>query len=178
MIDWPKELPTLEVEQLVLRPWQEVDADFVFESCQDPDIVEFTTIPAPYTRFNADEFIRSRSELFENKEVIPYAGVVNGKLAMSVSLHDINYFDHTCEVGYWINKEFRGLGLTTKAVKLITSYGFSLGFRRIQGLVLPENIGSQKVLLGAGFELEASLVNRLTKRDGTQSTGLVFSKIK
>lgn len=176
MINWPETIPTLSDGNLTLRAWQSSDVNFVYDSCQDPDILEFTTVPAPYTQNDAREFIESRIHLFNAKKYIPFAGVVDGELAMSVSLHDIIYFDHVCEVGYWVNPRFRGQGLAKRAVDLITNYGFSIGFRRIQGYVLPENLGSQKVLLGAGFELEASLANCLTRRDGTQSAGLVFAR--
>lgn len=168
--------PTLVESNLVIRPWHSDDEDFVFNSCQESEIQKFTTVPVPYTRQNAKEFIEFRKGSFENKSGFDFVGDFNGRPALSASLHSVKSFDHVVEVGYWVAKEFRGYGLAARSVKLLSDYAFSIGFVRIEAFVLPENFGSQKVLQAAGFELETILSQRLKRRDETVSDAMLFAK--
>ena len=58
-------------------------------------------------------------------------------------------------IGYWIDQEYAGRGLTTRAVKAMTDYGFSeLHLHRIEINLRPENAASEKVAQKAGFTFE------------------------
>lgn len=55
-------------------------------------------------------------------------------------------------IGYWVDQNFANRGITTQAVKLLTSFGFSeLGLHRIEINVRPENGASCRVAEKAGF---------------------------
>lgn len=162
--------------KLMLRPWAPEDSQKVFEICQDPLIQEFTTVPVPYTAEISSTWIASRPDSYANRESIALAGVRNGELVLSVSIHSIHEFDHVGEVGYWVNPSARGEGLAALAVQMITDFGFGIGFRRLSAITLPENKASQKTLLKAGFELETVLRDGMTKRDGTQTDAVLFAK--
>ncbi len=177
MINWPQTYPVLKSERLTLRGWQQSDLEFVYTSCQDPKIIEFTTIPVPYSRQEAQNFIETKNAEFNAKQSLSFVGLVNEKPALSVSLHHINDFDHECQIGYWVNADFRGQGLMKEAINLLTDFGFSIGFRRVEAYVLPENLSSQNALKIAGYSFETSLANRLTRRDGSQGAGLLFAKL-
>lgn len=176
MINWPSSPPTLISGDLTLQPWAETEIDFVTNACQQADIAEFTTVPQPYTRQDAINFIDSRPEVFDQQEAMSFVGVIAGQPALSISLHHILKFDHCCQIGYWVAQEFRGARLAARSTQLLTDFAFSIGFRRIEAYALPENVGSQKTLLSAGYELENILRSRLTKRDGSQSDGLLYVK--
>ena len=176
MINWPEKYPVLKSERLTLRSWYESDLEFVYRSCQDPQIIEFTTIPVPYSKLEAQKFIETKNEEFNTKQCIAFVGLLKEKPALSISLHHINDFDQECQIGYWVNADFRGQGLIKEAITLLTDYGFSIGFRRIEAYVLPENLSSQNALKSSGYSFEASLTNRLTRRDGSQGPGLLFAK--
>jgi ribosomal-protein-alanine N-acetyltransferase len=65
-------------------------------------------------------------------------------------------------IGYWIDQRFASRGYTTRAVKLLTKYGFeTLKLHRIEINLRPENEASKKVALKAGFELEGARNNYL-----------------
>lgn len=70
---------------------------------------------------------------------------------------------HRCraEVGYAIARKYWGQGFATKAVTraLRIAFGELEGVKRIQALVLPENVASQRVLHKAGFVREGVLRN-------------------
>lgn len=176
MISWPITEPVLVDKALMLRPWHLDDVSVLFEVCQDPAIQEFTTIPVPYTRDIAELWIRSSPQKYLEREKISLAGVLNGELVLSVSLHSIHEFDHVGEIGYWVSSSARGEGLASHAVEMLTDFAFAIGFRRITAITLPENVASQKTLLKAGFELETVLRDGMTRRDRTQTNSVLFSK--
>jgi len=176
MISWPVSEPVLVDQTLMLRPWDIQDAGDVTQICQDPAIQEFTTVPLPYTREIADFWIKSRTKSYQDRNAISLAGIRNGELVLSVSLHNIKEFDHIGEIGYWVSPAARGEGLAAHAVEMLTNFAFGIGFRRVSALTLPENSASQKTLLKAGFEMETLLRDAMTKRDGSQTNSVVFSK--
>lgn len=177
MIDWPAQLPVINEGELALRPWVTGDEQRVFEICQDPDVAEWTTIPLPYTFEHAKSYVANRTHDYDAHQAISYVGIVDDKVAIAVSLHHINEFDHWAEIGYWTAPEVRGRGLTARAVKLITEFAFSIGFRRVQAIADPGNASSQGVLRKAGYIQEAILQNGITRRDGTQVQALMFAAL-
>lgn len=173
MIWWPNEVPTLTYGLVTLRPSAEKDIDAIFQACQDPVIPAFTTVPSHYTLDHAIDFVRSDPfSLTERREirfVIEYGNGDDKQFAGVISLHTLNFKNHTAEIGYWMEKSMRGKGIGTIAARIITDYGFTtLGFKRIDGLVDVDNIASQKLLLSAGFEREGVMRNKVTREDGRQ----------
>lgn len=58
-------------------------------------------------------------------------------------------------IGYWIDRAHAGRGYTTKAVEMMTNFGFStLGLHRIEINIRPENSGSIRVAEKAGYIFE------------------------
>ena len=190
MIWWPTESPVIQYGPFTLRPLCEEDIDAVYQSCQDPLIPQFTTVPSPYTLELAETFVRTRTpQLFEErkaihwvlttskevgpealKEVSPEALKVNGETFIGpFSIHAIEESNHIGEVGYWLNKSVRGNGFATIGVKMVTNHAFeTLGFRRLAGIVDYDNVASKKVLLSAGYEHEGLMKSRVTRADGNQ----------
>jgi RimJ/RimL family protein N-acetyltransferase len=56
-LQWPSAPPTLSDGFLRLRAWEPADADAVFAACQDSGIQRWTTVPAPYERHHAVDFV-------------------------------------------------------------------------------------------------------------------------
>jgi len=182
MIWWPSEVPTIQNGQFTLRPVSESDIDAIYQSCQDPLIPHFTTVPADYTKELAEGFVRTKTpQLFDerkaihwvftvNKQVSTDALLVNGETFIGpFSIHAIESDNHIGEVGYWLNKAVRGHGFAAIATRMITGYAFeTFGFRRLAGLVDNDNEASKKTLLSAGYQHEGLLKNRVTRADGKQ----------
>lgn len=58
-------------------------------------------------------------------------------------------------IGYWIDRAYANRGYTTRAVNLITQFGFQdLGLHRIEINIRPENAPSIKVAKKAGYIFE------------------------
>ena len=65
-------------------------------------------------------------------------------------------------IGYWIDQRFANRGYTTRAVKLLTKFGFEqLRLHRIEINFRPENEASKQVAIKAGFLLEGARNNYL-----------------
>ncbi len=61
-------------------------------------------------------------------------------------------------VGYWLQREARGMGFATRAVKLVSAWAFrDLGLARLAILTEPSNRPSQRVAELAGFQREGVL---------------------
>lgn len=61
----------------------------------------------------------------------------------------------SCTIGYYLDEEFNGRGLTTEAVCLAVKFAFEIAsLHRVQGAVMPRNIGSNRVLEKVGFRYE------------------------
>ncbi len=83
-----------------------------------------------------------------------------------VSIHDLNqkFNEHKGIISYAMHPSFRGKGLMTKAVKLITKYAFKKHkLKRLSGRCRTFNKGSAKILEKAGYKLEGIHKKELCK---------------
>ena len=194
MIWWPEEVPTLiginnssrnsSSTSITLRPINPRDAEDIYRSCQDPLITQFTTLPANYSLDNAITFsgagaIKRHTNRTELVFVIESSELTDTSFAGVISLHTIDFPNHKASIGYWLAKEARGKGIGTAAAELITEYGLmTMGFRRIDALVVVDNEPSKQLLIKAGYQLEGILRQYSTSKDGTQVDMALFAATK
>ena len=121
-------------------------------------------IPFPYAESDAENFIALVSgEQPQQTFAIDYGHRLVGVIGL-VLQKDV--YRHSAEIGYWIGEPFWGNGIATKAVELVTDYGFEqLGLHRIYTGVFSFNRASMKVLEKNGFEKEAVLKNAIIKNN-------------
>jgi RimJ/RimL family protein N-acetyltransferase len=121
-------------------------------------------IPFPYKESDAEFFINLTNE--ENPKQtfgIEYKGKISGVIGLVIQK---DVYKKSAEIGYWIGEPFWGNGIATKAVKLITEYGFDkLNLNRIYTGVFEYNTASMKVLEKNGFEKEGIFKNAILKND-------------
>jgi RimJ/RimL family protein N-acetyltransferase len=191
MIWWPSEVPTIQHGQFTLRPLCEDDIDAIYQSCQDPLIPRFTTVPSPYSIELAQSFVRERArQLFEEHKAIQWILTVSKDVSQDAfkidgetfigpfSIHAIEENNHIGEIGYWLNKDVRGHGFGSIGCQMLTNYAFeTLGFRRLAGIVDNDNEASKKLLLGAGYAHEGLMKSRVTRADGRQIDMDLFAAI-
>lgn len=110
-------------------------------------------IPYPYDKKDAESFIKlTKNEHPKQNFGIEYKGELCGVIGVNI-LNDV--YRKTGEIGYWIGEPYWGKGIATKAIDLITSYGFDeLNLVRIHAGVFEFNISSMKVLEKNGFKKE------------------------
>jgi RimJ/RimL family protein N-acetyltransferase len=182
MIWWPSQTPTIHHGQFTLRPLSEADINAIYQSCQDPLIPKFTTVPTNYTMELAQVFVLEKTpRLFAERKAIHWALIINKDVSPAAlkvagetflgpfSIHGIEEHNHIGEIGFWLNKDVRGHGYGSIGCQMITNYAFeTLGFRRLAGIVDNDNEASKKVLLNAGYAYEGLMKSRVTSADGSQ----------
>jgi RimJ/RimL family protein N-acetyltransferase len=169
MLWWPNEIPELAYGRVLLRRPHQGDVEEIYKGSRDPDVPKFTNIPIDYTILHAQDYVDRVQTSLDIQRELPFVIEFGGVFAGTISLHSINQKNNFAEIGYWIDKNLRGKGVGTTAVKVLTDYAIqTIGFKRIEALVESENIYSQKLLISAGFEKEGLLKERSTKDSGLQ----------
>lgn len=118
----------IETDRLILRPWQETDAEALFRYASDPDIGTIAGWPPHTSVENSREIIRT---VFAAPET--YAVVLKDTLEpvgccgimFSNSLHSADVQQNEAEIGYWIGKPYWGQGMIPEAVKALLSRCFN-----------------------------------------------------
>jgi RimJ/RimL family protein N-acetyltransferase len=164
------ELQTLRDGPTALRPWRESDIPAIVAACQDPEIVRWTRVPASYGEADARAYQLTRDAGIRAGTIAPYAIVAvdhESHLLGSISLMRFAWDDRRAEVGYWLVSGARGHGHATRAVRLISAWGFAtLQLERIALLAATGNPASQHVAERAGFTREALLRSHTAARGG------------
>ena len=116
----------LETSRLILRPWDETDAESLFEYAKSPLIGPAAGWPAHASLETSLQLIRkvlSADEIYavtiknENK-AIGCIGLLIGNQS------NFNIKEHEAEIGYWIGVPYWGQGLIPEAMHELMRYAF------------------------------------------------------
>jgi len=145
----------IQTDHITLRSFNQEDQSRLAELCNNQKIWSNVRdfFPSPYTAQNAAEFIALCSqEIPQTTFAIEFKGELAGCIGLT---KQVDVYRLTAELGYWIGEPYWGLGIATKAVELVTAYGFEkLGLVRLYSGVFDFNKASQRVLEKAGYKLE------------------------
>lgn len=133
-------------------------------------------MPHPYSESDATEFIgKVAEENPQNTFAITYQDQLSG----CIGIHPkTDVYRLSAEIGYWIGQPYWGNGIATEAVNQIVDYGLNeLNLLRIEAGCFSFNKASQKVLLKAGFQKEATLEKAVIK-NGKICDEILFALIK
>ncbi|HUA71593.1 MAG TPA: GNAT family N-acetyltransferase [Solirubrobacteraceae bacterium] len=168
-----------------LRAWRDSDLQPLVTACQDPEISRWTRVPYPYGTSDARNYLLQRHDALHAGASAPFAIVLaedRDHVLGSISLMRFSWKNARGEVGYWLAKDARGHGHTTRAVRLITNWGFvHLGLQRIDLMAATGNPASQRVAERCGFTREAVLRSFMvskTGRDDMVAFGLLASDVR
>jgi RimJ/RimL family protein N-acetyltransferase len=143
----------IETERLILRPWQESDAEELYAYASDPSVGPPAGWPPHTSVENSREIILRVLSKGETYAVC----LKNGKAVGSIGLHlngstDMTERDDECELGYWIGKPFWGQGLIPEAARALLRYAFgTLGMRAVWCGYYEGNEKSRRVQEKCGF---------------------------
>ena len=140
---------------LLLRPWQMGDIDAVYQACQDPDIQRWTTVPSPYTRADAEEFVSGCPEQWAGgRPSFACVDTTTDTLVGSIGVVDVSD-DGDVEIGYWVAPSARGNGIGTRATRLVTTWLLrDVGVPRVTWQAEVGNSASRGLAESAGFTIE------------------------
>ena len=167
-----------EPDSIHLRRFEEQDMVVLTLLCNNRKIWNNVrdALPSPYTEEHALEFIRKcQKETPATTFAIGYKGQLAGCISL-IMQEDV--YRLSAEAGYWIGEPYWGLGIATRALNLLTEYGFDeLGLIRIYSGVFAFNTASRKVLEKCGFQLEGIFKNSVIK-NGSVCDELRFAKLR
>ena len=124
-----------------LRAVEDSDLDVLFDHEADPEAAEMAAFPSrDRERFDA-HWVKIRLDDTKVSRIVLVDGLVAGKIN---SWED----DGRRLVGYWIGREYWGLGVATRALTLLLS---ELQARPVYAHVAAHNAGSIRVLQKCGF---------------------------
>jgi RimJ/RimL family protein N-acetyltransferase len=168
--------PPLTDGVLVLRRWTESDIGCVEEGSRDPDIPSGTTVPARFTPADGLAWIERQWGRADKREglSLAIADAGSGEAVGNINLL-LRRRPLTAEIGYWLIPRVRGRGLGSRAVALFARWAVTgAGLARVEALVVPDNMVSQRVLEKAGFRREGHLRSYLVF-DEQRADALIYS---
>jgi RimJ/RimL family protein N-acetyltransferase len=149
----------------VLRSWLPADAAAVHEACQDSEIARWTTVPSPYTRADAEEFVAGAPVRWAAG--LASFGIFDAATGRLLGAHGLVGAPEAdvYEIGFWVAPWARGAGVATTATRAVCRWAFdALDAARIEWQAEVGNIGSRRVAERVGFVVEGTLRRRLTHR--------------
>jgi len=166
-------------KSFILRPFRKGDEKSLIKNINNPTIARNTLrIPYPYKLKDARWWINHNLKLNRRKKKheINFAIEISGEAVGGIGLEKI--WQHCAEIGYWLGEKYWRQRIMTKAVKLVTEYGFrKFKLRRIYAFVFLFNKASAGVLKNAGFKYEGRL-RKNTKKGTKFLDTLLFAKVK
>ncbi len=104
---------------------------------------------------------------------------MNGKICGSISFVHCNEKRKKLEIGYWLDNEFAGQGIMTRAVGMLEKVAFEMNdWIKIEIHCSSENIPSQNIPKRAGYHLDGVLRQDFPYPDGRVDDTMVWSKLK
>ena len=159
--------PELMTERLVLRAFQETDAEAIFACCQNPKLgdnagwMPHQTLDDSYYALNTVFIGQENIWAITRKET----GQVIGCIGLVTDPQRSN--PQARMIGYWIDEAYWGKGYMTDAVQTVIAYGFNtLHVSLITGTCYPHNERSASVLTRNGFTYEGILHQATVDHNG------------
>ena len=149
---------SLETVRLLLRPFQEEDAEVFFACCQNPNLGNNAGWAPHKTIEESREILQN---VFIGQENIWAMTLKNTQLLIgSIGIvPDLKRENPQVRMmGYWLDEAYWGKGYMTEAVQAVLNYGFNeLQLSLITANCYPQNKRSQQVLERNGFIYEGVL---------------------
>lgn len=138
----------LQGEGIVLREWAEADLPQMTSLFDDPEVAYRTPIVTPFNRHTAREYLNAVYQAKADGSRLHLAITVDDDLARG----EVMLNHATASIAYVVGAEYRGQGLATRAVTLLTRYAHDIaGLPRAYLEIEADNAGSVSVARGAGF---------------------------
>lgn len=165
---FPHDVPMLTDGTVSLRAHTDDDVEGVYEQCVDPVSQQWTTVPVPYTRQDAADFVARRAGAWEADREWGFAieadgGSGAGRFGGSISLEPRG--SGIAEIAFGAHPGVRGTGVMTAAVRLVLDWGFDT--KRLQSVAWAANAGnypSWRVAWRNGFTFEGTSRATLPQR--------------
>ncbi|MCK5177549.1 MAG: GNAT family N-acetyltransferase [Candidatus Aenigmarchaeota archaeon] len=161
--------------KIKLRHTQVRDANRFYDILNNPNFIFLSAKPKSIKE--EKEYLRKTKEKrkanFEYSFTIIHEGNVVGGIGIKINQHR----KYIGEIGYFIDENYHGLGIATKAVKILENFGFTkLELKRIEILMNPRNKASIKVALKSGY-LKEGILKKALENNGKFEDAIIYAKI-
>ncbi len=147
----------LQTERLILRRWEESDAESLYEYASDPSIGPIAGRPPHQSIDESRDIIKN---IFCGREAYAVCLKLDNKAIGAIELKlnghtDMIERDDECELGYWIGKPFRGQGLMPEAVREMLRHAFEdIAMKKVWCGYYDGNAKSKRVQEKCGFRYQ------------------------
>ena len=147
----------LETERLILRRWENSDAESLYEYAKDPDVGPIAGWPVHQSIEESRNVIKN---IFNGKEAYAICLKTDNKAIGAIELKlnghtDMTKRDDECELGYWLGKPFWGQGIVPEAVTEMLRHAFEdIGMTRVWVAYYEGNTKSKRVQEKCGFRYQ------------------------
>ena len=163
----------LKTDRLILRPWEEEDAEECYKYAKDPRVGPAAGWPVHTDIENTRQVIR---EILMVPETYAIVLKETGLPVGSISLHfhsDLAQKDDECELGYWIGVPCWGQGLVPEAARELLRHAFEdLEMARVWCGYYEGNEKSKRVQEKLGFKYQRTTENVPVPMMGETRTGI------
>lgn len=170
--------PTLEGEQLTLRPLADADIDSLTQTfgCEST-LEDDPSLPPLWDLVNSVGYLENVRDAYQLGTGIAFAIEKDGVFAGVISLFAFRGF--AGEIGYTIHPRYRRKGIATAAVKLLADFGFrTMHLHRIEAVCLERHTGSRRVVEKAGFQFEGIARGRYFDRKiDAHANAAIYAKL-
>lgn len=152
----------LETKRLILRPWEESDAQDLYEYAKDPKVGPAAGWPVHTSVENSKEIIKTALSAPDTYAVVlKESGKVVGSIGlMRKANSNLHIDDQEGEIGYWIGVPYWGMGYIPEAVKRIQGYAFEeVGIETLWCAYYDGNEKSKRVMEKCGFTYHHTVEN-------------------
>jgi len=138
------------------------DWEDLVEGIGNYDVAKMITkVPYPYTKKDAEYYIKKRLKIWKKKVIDDYVFVMElkseKKVIGAIGLHKVNFFHGVGTTSSWVNKKYWRKGYATEAKIAINDFAFNeLKLRRIESGSFSNNIASNALQLKMGFKFEGT----------------------
>ena len=164
----------LETERLLLRPWEEDDAEECFRYASDPLVGPAAGWPVHTSVENSRQVIRDFLRVPETYAVVlKSSGLPIGSISLKFG-SDLAHKDDEAELGYWIGVPYWGQGLVPEASRELLRHAFEdLGLARVWCGYYDGNEKSRRVQEKLGFVYQWTTKDLPLEQMGEVRTGHV-----
>ncbi|MCF6137703.1 GNAT family N-acetyltransferase [Pseudalkalibacillus berkeleyi] len=155
-----KDFPTIETERLLLRKVTAEDAQDMLTYLSDPLVVKHMGLDPFETINDALDEIEWYESIFRESSGIRWGITLKeqGEVIGSCGFLNMTTKHKRSEVGFELSKPYWGKGIASEALSAVVEYGYKqLQLERIEALIEPTNIPSQKLVEKQGFMREGLL---------------------
>lgn len=157
---------------VALRQPDDDDINWITEACQDAEIQRWTTVPRPYSRADAEEFVVQARSQTAHFAVIDRE---TGRGVGMIGIHSIDQSTGEANAGYWVAPWARRRGVATQSLLQLVQHARTLEVTKTLTLkISPANLASRGTAAKCGFVVVRTEIQSCHEGD-TTTDGLIYS---